>query len=248
MSKNDDDIVKEVLKKTKENEKRLDNLSRDFLERIQENNTRVDDYENEVSKLLIYDEQIRENLNTQTNEINKQRQSIDKQKEAIDRQKEEINKQKEDIKEQKNDLIQYFGLFVAIFTAISIDIQLLKFAQNVWSIAGLMLMVNTAPLFFFWLIRSFLEWNYVTRVIDNGINGRQENNLKSYFLKRMMLFIFFFVVIFASSMTLMYIGTINGQPKTVIERVIKTENSVKTQSIKTEVNEQSDNTSDIKNN
>jgi hypothetical protein len=134
--------------------------------------------------------------------------------EEIEGLADKIKKQEKEIKEQKQDLIQYFGLFVAIFTAISIDIQLLKFAQNVWQIAGLMFMVNTAPLFFFFLIRSIYKDQF-----QWGDFGR---------------FLLFFGIIFFAGLGLLYIGN-EWKPETVIERV----GSQKVETVNTSIKENS---------
>ncbi|EKE21249.1 MAG: hypothetical protein ACD_7C00302G0003 [uncultured bacterium] len=167
--------------------------------------TKIDDHNKELEVLRMNDEKRRsemkeqqENIDKQQKKIEQQQSKIKGQQSKIDNQDSEILKQKEDLREQKSDLIQYFGLFVAIFTAISIDIQLLRFAQNVWQIAGLVLMINTAPLFFFFLIRWFYK------------NAFSWDDLFRFFIS--------FLTIFIAGMYLVNKGG-DVKPQIVIERI-----------------------------
>lgn len=148
------------------------------------------------------------NLQSKVRDFEEFKSSFSIEPEEISGLVDKIERQEKETTKQRNDLIQYFGLFVAIFTAISIDIQLLKFAQNVWQIAGLMFIVNTAPLFFFFFIR----WIYKDE-FKWGDFGR---------------FIAFFVVIFGVGTLLLWLGN-DWKPETVIERT----ESQKTESINT---------------
>lgn len=163
-----------------------------ILEKLRRNEIQVEDLKKEINILRRQDKKRMNNLKEHD---------------------QKIEEQKKELKEQKTDSIQYLGLFVAIFTAISIDIQLLKFAQNVWSVAGLMIMVNTAPLFFFWLIRSFT---------------------KEYTWKDILKFILVFIALFLIGGTFLYFGTISGYPNTIIEKT-KTE---KIRTVDSNINEQ----------
>lgn len=177
-------------------------------------------------------EVLSEQLKQQGEDLNAQQLNIENQQANLKKHQKEIKQLGSQIKEQRHDYIQYFGIFVAIFTAISIDIQLLKFAQNAWTISGLILMINTAPLLFFWFIRTFLTASFMVdeaiRAMQGGESGRESEiqTTRQFLFGGLGRFLLHSSFILGTILLLIGVGAFLIQkgakyenPQTVIERV-----------------------------
>lgn len=155
-------------KKSSKRKDKGDSLRDEVIEVLKEAFGRIQKTQSNLEEMRAQYEQLYKQVIEDKQTSNMLRELMTQQKESLDiktkqitdiatklgEQSDRVGEQEKEIKAQKTDLVQYFGLFVAIFTAISIDIQLLEVAQNVWQVSGMILMINTAPLLFFYFIRS----------------------------------------------------------------------------------------------
>ena len=87
-------------------------------------------------------------------EIEEYKKKTDKQ---INEQEKEIEKIKEETKTIKIDFIAVIGIFVSIFTFISIEIQILKYVCDFWRIAGFSLIIFGSLSSFVILVHSIFS-------------------------------------------------------------------------------------------
>lgn len=166
-------------------EKKVD--IKDFEEKIIEDQKKFDKQENQISQIIEvlrkllddYSKKFNENENKQ-NEIQK---NLEKTGENLKKTREEIEKWKDD----KVNLIEILGIFVAIFTFVSVEIQILKGVTDYLRVAGLSILLFSG-LSFFLLVLFFVSENWVRK--------NNESEKYKHFYKKS--FVIFIVLVFIS--------------------------------------------------
>ena len=97
---------------------------------------------------------IKKLIESNIEEIEKYKKETDKQ---IKDQKVEIKKLKEETRTIKIDFIAVIGIFVSIFTFISIEIQILRYVCDFWRIAGFSLIIFGSLSSFVILVHSIFS-------------------------------------------------------------------------------------------
>jgi len=108
----------------------------------------------EAVTILKMVEVYREELKEYKEESDKQ---INEQEEKIKQIKTKFNEQKREVKNMKIDFIAVIGIFVSIFTFISIEIQILRYVCDFWRIAGFSLIIFGSLSGFVILIHSIFS-------------------------------------------------------------------------------------------
>jgi len=107
-----------------------------------------------LKTIEVYRKELKKYKKESDKQINEQEEKIKQIKIKFDA---EFNEQKKEVKNMKIDFIAVIGIFVSIFTFISIEIQILRYVCDFWRIAGFSLIIFGSLCSFVILVHSIFS-------------------------------------------------------------------------------------------